>query len=255
MSAQLRAEQNSADNATGFDYFPNLLFPVGLALGYSWDPPARARFWEVNGPAERRAWEYSYPLLDILGLPEERIQLLEVDCDPEEVRCIALSIMLTMGVSNYKQGEPFGRIDGFAGFGRSFVVGVGAPNKGGVLPVRVQPNGPTRSGTQNPVLTPAEAIVSTGRAIRQVFASFPNTPIVLTGRVTKTVSMALGWYLANAEVEIGPGVSIVSPKHPWRWLIPLGDFGPEHTLRPMWVRHDQPDPAELLKEAEIRWAT
>jgi hypothetical protein len=110
-------------------------------------------------------------------------------------------------------------------------------------------------------MNPIQAIHVAGRGLIDTLERYPRATIVVIGRVPKSVSMPLGWYLANAH-DSDPKRGAPVP-YPWRRIVPLGYFE-EHPLkesgyqrssffplRPMWVRNDQADPAKLLRDAGV----
>ncbi|MDR0959177.1 MAG: hypothetical protein LBM23_02290, partial [Propionibacteriaceae bacterium] len=53
LASEIQASQNGDDDTTCFSFYPDMVFPVGLALGYSWEPPAGTRLFEINGEGGR----------------------------------------------------------------------------------------------------------------------------------------------------------------------------------------------------------
>jgi len=67
LAHELRADQNGDDDSTGFSYYPNMLFSAALTLGYQWEPPRSAVFFELNDAKERN--EYSFSLTKLTRKP------------------------------------------------------------------------------------------------------------------------------------------------------------------------------------------
>jgi hypothetical protein len=269
LAEELNSEQNADDDRTGCDYFPDMLLPAGLALGYSWQPPGHARLREVNGRApEKRV--FAFMLRDIVAVADED-PLVGV-AEDSSVKSVYVALELTgrhhaMGEMEEVHGwcsagnaPPFDRVLVVGGIDLNQrddrFHGCGVGDSGAEPWRRGAIRGVVTSGEDIKVtvathergevwVSPQAAVIGVGRALAAVLRAYPKATVIVGGRVPKAIPMAVGWYLAQAKGR---------PDYPWRRLVPLAyvkNAEGRFVSLPMWVRHDQTDPVEALKQAGI----
>ncbi|MCL2455402.1 MAG: hypothetical protein FWD18_08945 [Micrococcales bacterium] len=248
LARELRAGQNADDDSTGFSYYPNVLFPAAIALGYQWEPPRGVVLHELNEAGDRD--DFFFPLTELTRAAQPRPELIPVPPEPseadkadDEVRSVSVRILLTYNkhVLPLPLHDDAGAIDGFGSFERAYVVGVRGDGDS-LVNVKVDPRWHRNTGSDpdgTALLTPAEIVIGAGRALREVLDRHPKAVVVVVGMMPKATTIPLGWYMANAHGTAGFPLPC-----PWERLVPMHFAGPGR-LRPARVHPDQPD--DLMK--------
>ncbi|PZS33524.1 MAG: hypothetical protein DLM58_07490 [Pseudonocardiales bacterium] len=235
------------DNSkTKFELGPNLLFPAALALGYGLCPPSSLMLREFNkatGPPEFHL-PCARALDSVLSVTPPAATLspandFPITFTPASVGSVCLDFRLTTAERHDADTLAFPDLGVVVDLHRTIGVFVGRTPQ----PVTVgEQDGP---GQVDAASAAARVAWEIDRALRE----FPNATIVLTGQVTKVVSVAAGMCLAH--VLDANAVSATHPRiKPWTRLVTLGHVNPE--LRPMWVWPGQGDPDLLLDPLRTR---
>jgi hypothetical protein len=270
---ELNGEQNSDDDSTGVDVYPDMVMPAGLAVGYTWQPPAHAYLWETNprnNADSKSSKDYDFTFQSMVDTPQNGLPGLHPPITSNDaIRAVCVYLYLTDAVPRPPVrtgalcpdlpgwGDPqdvFDRVlflgvrpQGSRDFARCRVSMDESSDKSNQIAYYDATTGqPLRFNDADDAVmdaSPTQAIVGAGRALVNVMREYPKATIILTGRVPKCLSLGLGWYLANASNAL--------PIHPWRRLVPLGAIGRNYILHPFWVYRDQPSPQETLASAGI----
>ncbi|MGL5863151.1 MAG: hypothetical protein ACRCY9_18075 [Phycicoccus sp.] len=253
LAAELGSSMNDDNPATGFNLWPNLLFPMSMGLGYdlyAWEA-TKLEEGAFGGPNERRrlSWELKPGAeIDPSDLRWDRPLVWQQDGS-------GASHQLAGGVTSIQvlvrlTGEPVidevpwpairtVHVAGRRGWQSTYAQATGPAGKrltdlGERLGSVMVHQSPWRRGfgvAKGPLDTTMHPIDVTDRvvdAIRGCLHDFPYAPLLVAMRVPKTVGLAIGWKLSNPEPADplrpsgGPcKEQHESCKHPWRRIIPI----------------------------------
>ena len=225
------------DPNTGTTLAPNMLLPIGLATGWRLTPPKGLRFLEIDSRVDfslddlARAWTASTTgttasIQDSGATSTGQHPPPTADTGP-----IWLDIYLSDRA--YERQQVIG--PGFPTPANRRVIGVplpGEPNKF---------TGVHSGGTSSGAVDPTELATLITRAIKQEVAT--GRTVILTARMPKSVSMAVGWLLWQHRAEAPNSPSTPSPI--WKYLVPLVWSDNDKQYRYLRVGYDQPPASEL----------
>lgn len=250
MSEELQRALNDDEDDSGFDFVPNLLFPAALAVGFDCALPANSQLREMNGRTGEP--EFTWPLgcasasgqgcaADRTHEPAHYLSNSDadgphIDAWPEAtqqnpvVRSVWLELRMTGSAqpvdSIWKDGADVCRTVGV----------VSRPGDASPARLTYQPVAAEHGG-----LYVGEVAEGCAYWIGQTLRDYPDATVFVAVFAPKTVSLAIGHLLTRPPLD-------GAAAHPWRRIIPMGYFaGDTPPLRPMWVRHDQADPDELIR--------
>ncbi|MGL5824037.1 MAG: hypothetical protein ACRCYU_04250 [Nocardioides sp.] len=251
LAAELGSSMNDDDPATGFNLWPNLLYPMSIGLGYdvyAWEA-TKLEEAPFGGPKERRlSWELT---------PGAAV-------DPSDARWDRPLVWLEDGSATYQlaggvtaikvlvrlTGRPViddvpwpavrtVHVAGRRGWQSTYAqacgpAGEGLAELGARLGAVTVHQSPWRRGFRvagGPLDTTMHPIDVTDRvveAIRGCLHDYPESPLLVAMRVPKTVGLAIGWKLSNPK-PANPRYPAGGPcaeqhescKHPWRRIIPI----------------------------------
>lgn len=223
------AEMIHADDPqTRITIAPNMLLPVGLAAGWRLAPPSDTTFKEIDTGVEfdikslRKAWSLSQ------GRTTSSVGDFPAAGDP---RPVTGPIWLDIYLSH----KPYTRQtfigDGFPAPQDRRIIGVPA----GSDQTRFAT---AKCGFDPGDLDPNELAVIIARAIQQEVAK--KRVVILTGRMPKSVAVAVGWLLAEfAPMENNQAVPV------WPYLVPLWWSDVDSAYRYLRVEYRQPAATDI----------
>lgn len=254
LSAELQRATNDDSNDSGYDIAPNLVFPAALAAGYDWTPPQQVILREINQPGRDPEFEWRLACGSASGQGCEQArdrhhrvphfhadqtgqpQVISAWTQVKRPTGAVASVWLELRFSprDWDVRSPH-RDD--ADVQRT----VGVVSRGAAGQIRSMAQLSYRPGrgamTGLTALQVAEgAAYWVGRTLRD----FPDATVFVAGLMPKTLSFAVG-HLLTQPAPSGTAA------HLWRRIVPMGHFlGEEPEMRPMWVRHGQHHPDELI---------
>lgn len=213
---------------------PNMLLPIGLVTGWRLTPPSGLKFMEIDSRVEfsvkdlARAW--TAPAAGTTASVQDSGAASNGHLPPpsNDSGPIRLDIYLSDKAYDRQEDMP-----GFPAPAARRVIGVplpGDPDKFAVV---------LSGGTTPGAVDPAEVAVLITRAIQQEVAK--KRVVILTGRMPKSVSMAVGWLLWQHRGEVPNSQD--APL--WRYLVPLVWFDSDQQYRYLRVSYDQPSAVDL----------
>lgn len=263
ISAEFERAINDDSDDSGYHLAPNLMFPVALAVGYEWIPPQGVtlrEFSQSNDKVDLQDFQWDLACASTAGCG------LKSKCggphfDPSDTsafRVVADTERRDEGVADSE--VPTVWLE-FRLTDRDYTISAQAmksPLKDAAAVSRVVhvagPHGD--EGVEPDYLLLkygiAPDVEASGLAVRQIaegaaywlgqtLRDFPKATVFIAAATPKTVSLAIGYLLTQPPLT-------TPASHPWRRIVPMCHFGyePYPQLRPMWVRHDQADPRELI---------
>lgn len=266
ISAEFERAINDDSDDSGYHVAPNLMFPVALAVGYDWIPPQGVTLREFSLGKDKVdlqdfQWDLACAGTAGCGLKNKcggphfdpnDTSAFRVVADTErrdegvadwEVPTVWLEFRLTD--RDYATQAMASRHKTAAAVSR--VVHVAGPHGAeGVEPDYLR----LKYGIAPDVEASGLAVrqIAEGAAywLGQTLRDFPKATVFVAAATPKTVSLAIGYLLTQPP--------LASPaSHPWRRIVPMCyfDYEPHPQLRPMWVRHDQTDPRDLIARTSI----
>lgn len=226
---------HAADPNTRTTLAPNMLLPIALATGWRLTPPAGLRFLEIDSRVEfsledlDRAWTAS--AAGTTGSVQDSVTTPTGQTPALDTGAVWLDIYLSHRA--YPRQDAIG--SGFPSPTTRRVIGIpqpGQPNNFGVV----------HSGGADPgALDPAEMAVLITRAIQDEVAR--QRTVIVTGRMPKSVSVAVGWLLWHHRARMHDATG--APMPIWTYLAPLVWSEADRAYRYLRVGHGQPSAADL----------
>ncbi len=215
------------DPTTRTTLAPNMLLPTALAMGWRLTPPQDFNFFEIDTRVGfsmdelKRAW--AEPAATTSAVQDSLAQ--PFGSGPAGQGTIWLDIYLSN--KQYLRQQEIGT--GFPRPSERRTIGVPAPGD----PVRFEI---VRCGESGPgAIDPAGMAVLIARAVQQEVVK--KRTVILTGRMPKSVSVAVGWLLWHYCQ--GP------PREFWPYFVPLVWSDPDQEYRYLRVGFEQPFAEEL----------
>lgn len=221
------------DPNTATTLAPNMLLPIGIAAGWRLTPPEGLRFLEIDTRVEftvddlNRAWD---------APASAGWAVVDDSTDPpadQNLPTTSGPIWLDIYLSN----RPYQRQDYLIGFPPPAVRRtIGVPD-----PAQADTFTAVNSGAGSGDLDPAQVAVRIAKAIQHEAAK--GRVVLLTGRMPKTVNLAIGWLLWHQRAEARDATG--RPLQIWQRLVPLMWTDDERPFRYLRVDAAQPAAADL----------
>lgn len=267
MSSELERVINDDADDSGFDIAPNLVFPAALALGYDWIPPRNVRLREFNSPRRDKQtdiqafqWDLACATASGEGCGKRTLAHKRGHFDAKAVSGYRLCAadLRSAGVAATSVWLEYWLSDTDSSDRKEAMTSPLKLAAEVIRTIRVEQPGPVAGAsgayTRLSYGSDADTAGSTGLTVMQIaeggaywlrktLEDFPNATVFVAARMPKTVSFAMGYLMTRPPMQRAAA-------HPWRRIVPMGYFGhePYPELRPTWVRADQKDPDQLIRE-------
>lgn len=235
---------NSDDDKTGFMLVPDLLAPVAVALGYRLNLPPGTMFYDLGDSGKTGTSIDSWALEDGPNRNEPQPRM-RTTVGPGTCG-IHIHASFT-AIPDYKQiSRPVRE-------SRELGIWQNVDDNDWQAKQRTD----VRVGVHGEETHPASAARAWAQVIRSALHDGNGEPVLLTARVPKTVSLAMGYLLAPAHTRAAmaksedPGCGVEgcrqdSCRNPWKYLVPLNYNPGTNGWDEMWLLREQRDPRELL---------